>query len=213
MAGCGRQTSSLLHYSFTTALPSLLTVHVTALRRLCSTNDILRALADGDVIVLTVLNLSSAFNTIDHHILLHRLQSLYGTSGTVLLWLESHLTGRTQTVTVNNWSGRSADVSDGDPQCSVFGPILFILYSAPLSPLIETHSVSDQSFADNNQPLHSCPPDQIHATVLTMQTCISDMMTLMTQNNLKLNDDKTEALHIKSDRTTFPNTGFQIMQT
>ena len=52
--------------------------------------------------VLTLLDLSSAFDTIDHYILLHRLQSLYGVSGTLLSWLESYLTGRTQTVTVND---------------------------------------------------------------------------------------------------------------
>ena len=65
-------------------------------------NDSLRDLDDGDVAVLTLLDLSSAFDTIDHYILLHRLQSLYGVSGTLLSWLESYLTGRTQTVTVND---------------------------------------------------------------------------------------------------------------
>ena len=109
-------------------------------------------------------------------------------------WFESYLTGRTQTVTVNNLSSRPAEISFGVPQGSVPDPILFILYSAPLSSVIETHSVSKQSFADDTQLLHSCPPDQIHATVLTMQTCTSDVKTWMSQNKLKLNDDKTEAL-------------------
>ena len=63
-----------------------------------------------------------------------------------------------------------------------------------------------QSFADDDtQLLHSCPPDQIHAAVLTMQTCISDVKTWVTQNKLKLNDEKTEAVLIKSNRTTFPD--------
>ena len=66
-----------------------------------------------------------------------------------------------------------------------------------LSPLIETRSVFNQSFADDTQLLHSCPAHQMHAAVLTMQKCISDLKTWMTQNNLKLNDDKTEALLIK----------------
>ena len=57
---------------------------------------------------------------------------------------------------------------------------------------------------DDTQLLHSCPPDQIHTTAHTMQTCISDVKTWMTQNKLKLNDNKTEALFIKSNRTTFP---------
>ena len=141
------------------------------------TNDVLRALDDGHVTVLTLLDFSSAFNTIDHYILLHTLRSLYGISGTALSWFESYLTGRTQTVTVHDRRSRPADVSFGVLHGSVLGPIIFILYSAPLSSLIETHTVSNQSFAEDTQLLHSCHPDQIHATVLTMQTCISDVKT------------------------------------
>ena len=77
--------------------------------------------------VLAVLDLASAFDTINHCILLRRLQSLYGISSTVLSWFESYLTGRTQTVTVNDQNSRPADVSFGVPQISVLGPILFIL--------------------------------------------------------------------------------------
>ena len=60
--------------------------------------------------VLIVLSLSSDFDTIDHHILFHRLQSLYGISGTVLPWFEFYLTAGTQTVTVTGQSSRRADV-------------------------------------------------------------------------------------------------------
>ena len=108
-------------------------------------------------------------------------------------------------MTVNDQSSRPAAVYFGVSQGPVLGPILFILYYAPLSSLIETHSVSNPSFANDTRLLHSCPPDQIHATVLTMQSYISDMKTWMTQNKLKLNDNKTEDLLIKSNRTTFPD--------
>ena len=60
-------------------------------------------------------------------------------------------------MTANDQLSRLADVSFGVPKGSVLGPILFILYSAPLSSLIKTHSVCDQSFADDTQLLHSCP--------------------------------------------------------
>ena len=140
----------------------------TALLRI--TNDILLALDDSGVAVLILVDLSSAFNTTDHYILLNRLRSLYAIFGTALSWFESYLTGRTQTVTVNDRNSRLADDSFGVPQGTVLGHILFILYSAPLSSLIETHTVSNQSFADDTQLLHSCSPDQVHATVLTMQT-------------------------------------------
>ena len=85
--------------------------------------------------VLTLLSLSSAFGTIECCILLHKLRFPYGISGTVLSWFEPYLTGRTQTVTVNDQSARPAGVSFGVPHGSVLGPILFIVYSALLSSL------------------------------------------------------------------------------
>ena len=116
---------------------------------LLKTNNILLALNSGDVSVLTFLEFSSAFHTIDQHLFFHRLQSLSGISGIVPSWLESYLTGRTHIVTVNGQSLRPAGVFFGVPQGSVLGHILFIIYSAPLCFLTEIHSVCNQSFADD----------------------------------------------------------------
>ena len=93
----------------------------------------------------------------------------------------------------------------GIPQGSVLGPILFILYTKPLTTLIRQHSISNQSFGDDTQLYNSCRPDQIDASVQSMQDCISDLMTWMTANKLQLSDDKTESLLIASNRTYFPN--------
>ena len=168
-------------------------------------NDILRALDDGYVSVLTLLDLSAAFDTIDHQILLSRLQTLYGISGTALSWFESYLSGRTQTVTINNNCSKPTSLRFGVPQGSVLGPILFILYTKPLSNLIERHSISSHFFSDDTQLLDSCHPDQIEATVRSMQDCISEVKLWMDCNKLKLNDEKTESLLIKSDRAKFPD--------
>ena len=78
----------------------------------------------------------------------------------------------------------------GVPQGSVLGPILFILCTKPLTTLIRQHSISNQSFADDTQLYNSCRPDQIDASVQSMQDCISDVKTWMIANKLKLNDDK-----------------------
>ena len=69
-------------------------------------NDILRALDHGNISVLTLLDLSAAFDTTDHNILLDRLEDLYGISGTALSWFKSYLTGRTQMVTIDNNSSK-----------------------------------------------------------------------------------------------------------
>ena len=168
------------------------------------TSDILRALDGGDVSLLSLLDLSAAFDTIDHHILLQRLTSLYGISGTVLHWLSSYLSDRTQTVMIDEHTSKSSPLSFGVPQGSVLGPVLFILYTKPLSSLLQTHSVKHQSFADDTQLYDSVRPSQAHAAVQTVQTCITEVKQWMSENRLKLNDDKTEALLLckKSDRSS-----------
>ena len=119
--------------------------HTTETALLKVMNDILRALDDGNISVLTLLDLSAAFDTIDHKILLDRLESLYGFCGTALSWFKSHLTGRTQMVTIDNNSSKPPIFCFGVPQGSVRGPVLFILCTKPLSNLIERHSISSHS--------------------------------------------------------------------
>ena len=92
----------------------------------------------------------------------------------------------------------------GVPQGSVLGPVLFILYKKSLSNLVERHSISSQSFADDTQLLDSCHPDHLDTTVQRMQNCISEVKLLIYCNKLKLNDDKTESVLIKSDRIYAP---------
>ena len=101
-------------------------------------NDILHVLDNGDVTVVTLLELSAPFNTIDHNILCQRLEHLYGISGTPLNWFRSYLFNRTHTVTINNKLSRPTLLNFGVPQGSVLGPILFILYT----------ETSDHSFDD-----------------------------------------------------------------
>ena len=106
-------------------------------------NDVLHALDNSDAYLLTLLDLSAAFDTIDHNILLQRLEHLYGISGTPLNWFRSCLSNRTQVVIINNKLSQPSMLKFGVPQGSVFGPILFILYTKPLITLIRQHSVAN----------------------------------------------------------------------
>ncbi|KAK7108618.1 hypothetical protein V1264_016319 [Littorina saxatilis] len=98
-----------------------------------------------------------------------------------------------------------APLSFGVPQGSVLGPILFIMYTKPLSTLIQNHSVLNQSFADDTQLYKPSPPAETHSAIQTIQTCITDVKSWMIDNKLKLNDDKTEVLLCKKKNTTFPS--------
>ena len=81
------------------------------------------ALDDGKLSVSTLLDLSATFDSIDHNILLHRLEHAFGIRGTALSWIRSHLSDRVQTVVVNGLKSEPFHLLCGVPQGSVLGPI------------------------------------------------------------------------------------------
>src|SRR6218665_3121355 len=99
------------------------------------------AIGHQQVSCLCLLDISAAFDTIDHAILTRRLSSLFGNSGTALSWIKSHLTSHSFTVNVAGHTSNPQTLTCGVPQGSVLGPLLFILYTAPLSKLISSSSV------------------------------------------------------------------------
>ena len=103
-------------------------------------NDLLTASDSGSIPILTLLNLSAAFDTIDHSILLTSVESTFGIRDLALSFFRSCLQDRTQVVTVNGIKSSPSLLTCGVPQDSVLGPILFILYTQPLSGVISHHS-------------------------------------------------------------------------
>ena len=167
-------------------------------------NDILHAMENVDVTVVTPWSVGCVRQHRSQHSLSKTWAPLWN-SGTPLNWFRYYLSNITQTVTINNKLSQPTLLNFGVPQGSVLGPILFILYTKPLTTLIRRHSISNQAFADETQLHDSCRPDQINTSVQSMQDCISDVKTLMTSNKLKRNDDKTECMLIVSSRTSLPN--------
>ena len=109
-------------------------------------NDILLNMAKGSVTALTLLDLSAAFDTIDHTILLDRLNGYYGISELALGWFKSYLSGRTHLVKVGSTLSNPVALQYGVPQGSVLGPILFSLYTNPISSIIQSHSSINYHF-------------------------------------------------------------------
>ena len=138
-----------------------------------------------------MIDFSSAFDTIDHPILVHRLHADLGFTDAVLQRLSSYLTDRTHFVSLSNHCSAFAPVHLGVPQCSVLGPILFTMYIKTLSAIIDSHSIMHHSFADDLQLQMSALPDRISELLHTMQSCMSDVKAWATANMLKLNDNKT----------------------
>ena len=100
---------------------------------------------------LVLLDLSAAFDTIDHQILLTRLSSTFGLSGTALSLITSYLTDRSQHITIGNHCSNSAPLTTGVPQGSVLGPLLFTLYTTPIGYILSNSSVSFHLYADDTQ--------------------------------------------------------------
>ena len=92
------------------------------------------------VSLVALLDLSAAFDTLDHPILLKRLETTFDVRGTVLDWFVSYLSGRFQSVIVDSVVSASRPLVYGVPQDSVLRPILFTLYSQPLSDVISVHN-------------------------------------------------------------------------
>ena len=87
---------------------------------------------DSKVTGLTLLDLSAALDTTDHSILLRRLDGWFGVSGKALDWFKSYLTGRSQRIKQGNCLPSTSDLSFGDSQGSLLGPLLFTFYTTPL---------------------------------------------------------------------------------
>ena len=160
----------------------------------------LLSLDKGNISVLALLDFSSAFDTIDHPILVHRLPTDFGFTDTVLQWFSSYLTDRTHYVSLCNHCSDFAPGHSGVRQGSVLGPMLFTLYIKPLSAIIDSHSIIHHSFADDLQLQMSNPKDRISELLHSMLSCISDVIPWATANMHKLNDSKTELMLVTSKR-------------
>ncbi|TWW78155.1 putative RNA-directed DNA polymerase from transposon X-element [Takifugu flavidus] len=167
--------------------------HSTETALLEVTNDLLIASDHGLVSMLVLLDLSAAFDTVDHSILLHRLEHVIGIKGTALDWFRSYLSDRYQFAHVHGVPSSYSRVSHGVPQGSVLGPILFTLYMLPLGNIIRQHGINFHCYADDTQLYLSMKPEETEKLV-KLQTCLKDLKSWMSSNFLLLNPGKTEVM-------------------
>ena len=187
-----------LHDLYPTAQSSYREYHSTETALLRIKNDILMNKNSQQLTLLVLLDLSAAFDTVDHSILLNRLHSDFGISGHAFSWFQSYLYQRSQSVSIHGHTSKSFEVKYGVPQGSCLGPLLFILYVSKLFTIMERHLPQVHAYADDTQLYIAFKPDPEHAAnaVAAMQACIVDIRRWMLTDRLIINDDKTEFLVI-----------------
>ena len=153
-------------------------------------NDILLNMNSQRVTLLVLLDLSAAFDTVDHAILLKRLTTDFGIGGKALEWFSSYLSGRSQRVLFEGATSDSFDLRFGVPQGSCLGPLLFVVYASKLFEKVQDHLPNAHCFAGDTQLYLSFDPNG--------PTDLAMALEAMERDKLKINDDKTEFLVIGS---------------
>ena len=169
--------------------------HSTETALLSSTNEWLFNMDRGLLSGVLFLDLKKAFDTIDHHILLSKLE-LYGIKGTSLKWFESYVSGRSQICSVNSKMSAARQIKCGIPQGSNLGPILFLLYINDLPNCLETTKAN--LFADDTSL--SCEGFSPYEIETKLNKDIENVHRWLTANKLSLNMEKSEFMIIGSRR-------------
>jgi hypothetical protein len=168
--------------------------HSTETALLRVVNDLVIAACNHRPSVLIALDISAAFDTLQHDILCQRAETEFGIQATALSWLRSFITGRSNYVCIGDDQSPTISCSNGVPQGSVLGPILFALYTAPVAKIIEHHGMQYHMYADDTQLYTALQLPNIDLT--NIQQCTDDIRRWYAENGLLLNPTKSEAMAV-----------------
>jgi hypothetical protein len=156
-------------------------------------NDVYLSIDNNCMVILVLLDMSSAFDTVEHDSLLQTLSTL-GIVDDALEWIQKYLYGRSQVVSVNKVLGTSRAISSGVPQGSVLGPLLFTLYINDIGKIISSHGVKYHCYADDIQLYMSSSPRDIPVNIAKLESCIQDIISFLSGRSLSINGSKSELI-------------------
>jgi hypothetical protein len=173
--------------------------------------DILRAFDKREGVLMVMLDLSAAFDTVCHQKLLEVLKARIGLEGRCLDWFKSYLSDRSQTVSFREEAACECPVSRGVPQGSVLGPMLFTIYTLALGDIARAHGVSVHFYADDTQLYSSFSiSDDTSVAVDAIEACVASVREWMRHNCLRLNDTKTEVICFSTKQSRFDPSELEI---
>ena len=173
--------------------------HSTETSLLYLTDQLLMTSDTGNVSILINLDLSSAFDTLDHETLLKDLNTYLGVTDTALDWFRSYISDRIQTIKIDKDESSPKNVRFGVPQGSVDAPHLFRIYLIPLLILLHKLSLKFSIFADDSSIYISCHPTNFKDTVETITNYYKIISEFISSKFLKLNHSKTQVILIGSE--------------
>ena len=156
-----------------------------------------RAAAKGFINGVVLIDLSAAFDLVDHDLLLKKLK-IYGVQNELLLWIESYLTGRYQSVWIDHTFSGFKACKIGVPQGSILGPLFFLIFSNDLPASLQSNI---DSYADDTTITAS--GKSVEEVEQLLQNDCSSISRWMKSNSLKLNADKTHLITIGTQRKLF----------
>ena len=162
-------------------------------------DDILKEVQKNKIVIVVLLDLFAAFDTIDHTILLKKLAKYFGIRDSALKWFSSYLSGRFFKVKVDDSLSDFLCLLFGVPQGSLLGHILFILYIKLLQDITRKYGLDIQLYADDSQlyiAFHQMRPMELQNFTNKINDCFSEIKVWMVNNFMKLNESKTELLVI-----------------
>jgi hypothetical protein len=163
-------------------------------------NDAFLAVDNKKVSILTLLDLSAAFDTVDYNILKKILISLHIT-GQVQTWIMDYLSNRKQSVMIGNAVSPPVTIQRGVPQGSVLGPLLFSIYLFDIGSVFRTSPLAYMVYADDIQMQTSIKPADVPSAIDDVQSGAEQVCKYLTARKLKLNSSKTEIILIGSRKT------------
>jgi len=163
-------------------------------------NDAYSNIDKGQSTLMVAVDLSSAFHTVEHSVLLTRLENSFGMTGVAREWIASYLADLKQFVRVGSEACAATSCSCGVLQASVLCPLLFVAYICPVVSVATQFGVSLHQYADDTQLYIALSKSDMNTSVDKLQNCLSTVHLWFSQNGLVINPEKSEAVLLSTSQ-------------